>query len=230
MQTLSNPHTIPIPEPEPEPVQGRLSRNLITQRTQNFFRTLINTKSQSQSMLKRLISARNKIKNKAQPLTTPATAVISIEITDPVDTEIKENTERIHKTFNLPQIVIDETKRTQDKPHDVKTWSVDISQFQIVAAVPTEDDPEDISLNETLEKTVHHENTGDDLSVFTPVEAVPSNTEDNGSSSNTVLDQSKKIEGLEKCKEKCTEQFCDPEEEKRLFNICKEKCGGLCQI
>jgi len=228
--TLANPQTIPIPEPEPEPLQRRLSRNLIPPRNHNMFRALINTQTQTKGMLKRLISARNKIKNTARPLTTPATAVTSSETTYPVDTEIKENTERINKTFKLPQIVVDETKRTQGKPQNIKTWSVDVSQFEIVAAVPTEDDPEDISLDETLGKPVQNEDTSNDLSVFTAVEAVPSNTEGAGSSLKKILHMSKKIEGLEKCKLKCATRFCDPEEEIMLFNICKDKCRGLCQI
>ena len=154
MQTLSNPHTISIAEPEPEPLQRRLSRNLISPNTQNLFTTLINTKTQTQSLIRMLISAKNKIKNKIknkpQLSTTPVSAGISTP--DQADYEIRETTKGIHTTFNIPNIVINETKRTQDKPQDVKTWSVNTSQFEVVAAVPTDDDPDNLSANKLLTK------------------------------------------------------------------------------
>ena len=150
MQTLSNPHTIPIAEPEPEPLQRRLSRNLISPNTQNLFTTLINTKTQTQSLIRRLISAKNKIKNKPQLSTTPVSAGISTP--NQADYEIRETTKGIHTTFNIPNIVINETKRTQDKPQDVKTWSVNTSQFEVVAAVPTDDDPDNLSAKKLLTK------------------------------------------------------------------------------
>ena len=113
----------------------------------------------------------------------------------------------------------------------MKTWSVDTSQFEVVAAVPTEDDPDNVSADETLNKTVDNENPGNELSVFTAVEAVPSNIEGTGRNHREISDQSNKIvAGLEECQEKCRAQFCSPEEEKRLLNICREKCIGLCQI
>ena len=233
MQTLSNPHTIPIAEPEPEPVQRRLSRNLISPNTQNLFTTLINTKTQTQSLIRMLISAKNKIKNKIKNKPQLSTTPVSAGISTPgqADYEIRENTERVHTTLDIPHIVINETKRTQDKPQDGKTWSVDTSQFEVVAAVPTEDDPDIVSAIGTFNKTVNNENPGNELSVFTAVEAVPSNTEGTGRSPKEISDQSNKIvEGLEECQEKCRAQFCSPEEEKRLLKICWEKCIGLCQI
>jgi len=116
-------------------------------------------------------------------------------------------------------------------------WSINTSQFQIVAAVPDHDMEDRKDLNENIVDAKVEE-----IEIpfqFMPVPAVPSVLSDTLSRQpkNIVegIDDVVNIVKLEKsenknrrCLEKCVQQFCIPDKDISMFSSCVEKCKSFC--
>lgn len=216
--SLTNPYKIPLPEPEPEPIQRRLSRRLISTQNQNIIKS---------------------IKKPTTPTTIVTTTQRSLTLTTLVSTM-----DRRTNILKLLEESFPKAKQKQNEdfgeifvePASPKPWAINPAKFDIVPAVPAEDAAEVL--------TVINKNKENPFQVprqFSPVLAVPEDTQDIDRQPKTVL-QLNDVGDLEnsftsakkkilprKCIEKCVDHFCISKDDLNIYQNCENKCNTFCQ-
>jgi len=224
--TLSNPYRIPMAEPEPEPSQRRLSRRLISTKTQNLVRSKAQLTPAAAVAASTVLTA----------LTASTASSGSISSTAPV----------INRKMNIIKLLEESfpsAKPTESTEYDeifsvppiLNTWDIDTAQFDIVPAVPTDDTAIIVSADsdEKYSSSVSRQ--------FSPVPAVPDITEEISRQPKKVLDSRNiniedgvtkanetKVKDTDNCEEKCIEQFCLPQDDLSMLSKCENKCRNFC--